>query len=1775
MTLPPKLRERNAAEAELNKEVKRLERRIKEKSSLVTLRKQVDSCSAAYDSLETSHYAWLDFLHADKPDPETAKQYLSTVDSWMLAIDKKYNDVIEKASAMLPSPDEDSEDTSLLDRTRVPSSPQAASPGNLTLDLSEAMAERIVAPNIDCMTFGENPRDWKLFEAEFEVNVKCHFKCEKKLVSYLLKFTSHKARLAVKPHVTSGSKQPFTDAWNELVSLFGTPAILARHILNDLKDGPSVVTADELLEFARDIQQAVNQLAHTPHESDIGGHAIIDDLLVRLSNSVHVRWSKTALKHKVANEVYPDINDFLKFIRLLAAESNDEYYGIDAAKRRATKSNIRYKDRKGAKKSENANSSFVSQEIQNAATVSSPQRQSGGRKTLPAKCLFCDKERHDLKSCGVFLGLEAAARWDQRLNKSKICWKCLCVSCSSHSKCKVNNPCDCAMPFHFLLHHKPCSAQTKVKPTNDVPCVRTSAGYTILPVIEVVCGGKLTYALQDSASTASYITADLAKSLNLSTIPSENFTRTINGTVDTNHHIIKSIKVRGKGQYTFQTLKNVFVCSQIPASPRTVALDPEEHPYLDGLDLQAQRNETVGLLIGSDSGLNRPLDCKEHPTSPKNYPYAVKYPLGWAISGPVNDTQILRPDTNDCAFIECRRRSAPERLDQIEADIRKMYDIERGDAGRVMSVEDKMVLEFWEREVKIDQYGHYELPIPFKDVGKKVPNNREYAMKRLRSLHKKLEKTGIHERYEIQLMSMVKDGFMEMVPEDCLGRDDGRVWYLPHFDVIRPDKPGKIRIVMDAKSEFEDVSLNKLCYQGPDMSNKLFNILLRFREYHAAWSADVTAMYLQVRIPVQQRDMLRVLWSQQGKVTEYRMTSHIFGGIWCAASSTFALRKAVEDARASAEVAEVVNRDFYVDDVLKSVSESLLSCRQPADVRDALAVGKFSLVKFQATHPDLLRDIAEHEHAPPIKTIKDEDHAKALGMHWNMSTDTFYYDVEVLRNINVTTKRLLLSATASLWDPLGCISPLLIPPKRLFQRAVRLGLGWDDQLPTDIINGWNEWFAGLHNIKDLQFPRAMLRENIGGARIEIHHFSDASEEAYGCAAYVRVEYPNGEIDVNLLCAKGRVAPIAHVTIPRLELTAAHLAAKMDVTLRQEMTAKVVESHFWSDSTVTLHYIRNTTLRLQTFVANRVSFIHLNTPVCRWHHVRTDVNIADIISRGVMSVDELPSTWINGPDFLSQPRNAWPPEVELNAPSEPLELKTAATVVSPAAHSSPDVDNDDQVTTNAEGDIHPLDVIIKKHSSAYFLFIIVAWWRRLCTKGEKQHGPIQVAEMLEAETFCVRHVQQQCYHKEIKELSRKDTGKKIIQVDINSPIRSLRPMLVDGILRVGGRLSHANPELTNTHPIILPRGHPLSLLIIRREHIKAHLGAEWTLSMLRQKYWVIGARHTLRKIRQKCVTCHRNFSMPKAQVMADLPPERCAKVTFAFTNTGVDLFGPFYVKVGRAQVKRWVTLFTCLSIRAIHLEVVYSMSADSFVMALQRFAARRGLPVSMRSDNGTNLVGAESELNTAWQEVNTDDIVIKARSKGIDWRFNPPKASEMGGVWERQIKTVRKCLTGILNPKVALDDETLLTALCEAENLVNSRPITRVSQDPEDGALTPNHLLMMKANVTDDHLNFNLGAIYRRNWKKVCMLKDQFWNKWSKEYLAEQQQRKVWDKQREDFKVNDIVLLADSNIPRSQWPLAIITKIFAGRDNLIREVELKTESSRLRRPVNKLVKLEAD
>ena len=308
-------------------------------------------------------------------------------------------------------------------------------------------------------------------------------------------------------------------------------------------------------------------------------------------------------------------------------------------------------------------------------------------------------------------------------------------------------------------------------------------------------------------------------------------------------------------------------------------------------------------------------------------------------------------------------------------------------------------------------------------------------------------------------------------------------------------------------------------------------------------------------------------------------------------------------------------------------------------------------------------------------------------------------------------------------------------------------------------------------------------------------------------------------------------------------------------------------------------------------------------------------------------------------------------------------------------------------------------------------------------------------------------------------------------------------------------------------------------------------------------------------------------------MADLPPERLIAGPMCFINTGVDLFGPFSVTIGRKSAKRWGVIFTCLSARAVHLEVVSSMDTDSFVMALMRFICRRGIPTKMLSDRGTNIVAAETELNAAWDSVDTEKLSLAARKKGIEWKFNAPKASNMGGVWERQIRTVRSCLNPILRAQTTLDDETLYTSLVEVENLINSRPITKVSEDPDDGVLTPNHLLIMHDNTEYSAQNLDLGAIFRRKWKRVMQIRNQFWKTWTTRYLQELQLRSKWTKESPEVKEGDIVLQMEAGSPRGVWPLAIITSIIKSHDGIVRSVNVKTSKSSYTRPVNKLVKLE--
>lgn len=346
-------------------------------------------------------------------------------------------------------------------------------------------------------------------------------------------------------------------------------------------------------------------------------------------------------------------------------------------------------------------------------------------------------------------------------------------------------------------------------------------------------------------------------------------------------------------------------------------------------------------------------------------------------------------------------------------------------------------------------------------------------------------------------------------------------------------------------------------------------------------------------------------------------------------------------------------------------------------------------------------------------------------------------------------------------------------------------------------------------------------------------------------------------------------------------------------------------------------------------------------------------------------------------------------------------------------------------------------------------------------------------------------------------------------------------------------------------------------------------------------WVIGCSTEVSSFIYKCVKCRKYRKGNQEQRMGDLPPERL-EATPPFTYSGMDCFGPFCVKEGRKDLKRYGLLFTCMCSRAIHIEVLDDLSADCFLNALRCFIAIRGNVGQLHCDQGTNFIGARNELLTqATQE--------KVKELGITFVFNPPASSHMGGVWERQIRTIRNVLKSILDQSASrLDTSSLRTFMYEAMAIVNSRPLTVESINDPVGLepLTPNHILTMKsAVISPPPGEFAKEDLYlQKRWKRVQYLANVFWTRWRKEYLLNLQQRSKWNKNRRNAKINDIVLLQEDCLPRNQWKLAKVVEVTPGADGRVRKVKLligdstrdnkgkHTTKTILERPIHKTILL---
>ena len=729
------------------------------------------------------------------------------------------------------------------------------------------------------------------------------------------------------------------------------------------------------------------------------------------------------------------------------------------------------------------------------------------------------------------------------------------------------------------------------------------------------------------------------------------------------------------------------------------------------------------------------------------------------------------------------------------------------------------------------------------------------------------------------------------------------------------------------------------------------------------------------------------------------------------------------------------------------------------------------------------------------------------------------------------TRRGILSTISSVYDPLGIAAPFLLVGKQILQDLCRTKLSWDEEVSEEFRVRWENWKSQLPALERFSMERCFKPENFGTVvSRQIHNFSDASSTGYGQASYLRIENAKGDIHCAFLMGKARVAPVKTTTIPRLELTTATVSVRVGEMIGNELDEPVESKTYWTESTTVLKHIRNDKKRFHVFVANRVQMIRDATNPDQWRYVELKLNPADDASRGFKG-NELSKQhrWITGPNFLWLPESEWPrPPIDLDA------ISVNDPEVKKVPVHSIDVNEGTDLLTR-----------LARFSDWYRMKRSIAWILRLKPNSSKKSlspkvvanreghtaglrdNPLQVEELEKAEKVILKLVQSNAFPTEIKTLKQiqredckngRDFAKaRKSEIKKTSSLYRLDPVLdQDGLIRVGGRLSKSQELPENfKHPVILPRKSFVVNLIVRDAHKRvAHAGRGITLNELRSQYWIVNANSVVSHLISKCVVCRRLRGRAGEQKMADLPEERITPAP-PFTYCGVDYFGPFLTKQGRKEVKRYGVLFTCLASRAVHIETADSLETDSFMNALRRFVNRRGPVREVRSDQGTNIVGAKNELKKALEEMDQSAIQrslcrdFKA-DWIIQWKQNPPAASHMGGVWERQIRSIRSILSALMRDfGRTLDDESFSTLLTEVECIINSRPLTVPSSDPEDlDPLTPNHILTSKSRVVmPPPGNFQRADVYlRERWKRVQYLSNVFWTRWRKEYAQSLQQR---------------------------------------------------------------------
>ena len=1655
------------------------------------------------------------------------------------------------------------------------------------------MMRQQLAPEVDMEVYDGNPLNYNYFLATFKEVVENNIDDPRGRLTRLIKYTKGEAKDAIKHCIELPANEGYIKAMKLLQKRFGDPHFILAKYRNEIRNLPILQFSNQkgFREFLNLIIRCKSFVCDDWNGLD--SPDTIQMLVSKLPLPLSDRWNRKVMILRQTTLREPRLADFVSFMEQETLLINDPLYSRDALGQGKTGYQLKQpvSRRKG----------IGTKALATTTNDNSP-------------CELCDQS-HDIENCPSFISKKVDER-SAFVKEKKLCFGCFkpmstkhnSRSCNDRRTCKI-----CGKRHPTTLHgYRPKSREGT--PSNDshpkepapTSCMASSTGKVIsmctVPVKvynPITRKSVVTLAMLDSCSQTTFVTNSLVKRLKMKGRPTNLSIKTINGEERKASTIIEGMIVEcassdlGSSQIK---LPKAYTNDDLPVDAEEIATESKVKgwSYLQHISRYfASEEQPVDLLIGADC--IKALEPLEFIKSQSNGPYAYRTKLGWCIVGPI--TKASRPSgaptcnriavrdvCNNCIGKHHFEISTSIKDNEIPDMLERMYNgdfVENTDKLKIsdaaFSEDEKQFMQLMDNNVQRSN-GKYVLPLPFRSEAT-LPNNRIVAEKRLAHLKRKFMKdTQFFNHYKAFIDALIKGGHAS---KSTSPPPHGKTWYLPHHGVYSPNKPEKLRVVLDCGAKFKGLSLNHILLSGPDLTNQIVGVLSRFRQDQIGIMADIQSMFYQVFVPPEQRSFLRFLWWDDNDLskspTDYQMHVHVFGSTSSPSCANYALRRtALDNAKNySPDVVDTLFSNFYVDDMLKSKSEEKESINFIRDVKNICSDGGFNLTKFVCNDSNVMSSFPAEDRGPAVRNIDFFENNvnatdRALGVGWNLLKDSFVFNVKLKEK--PATRRGMLSTVSSIYDPLGFISPFVLKGRMILQQLCTMKLGWDDEVPLSIAEDWTEWKAMLPQvINDITICRCIKPSGFGKiVDYSMHHFSDASEKGYGQSSYLRLVNGNGSIHCTLIMGKSRVCPTKFVSIPRLELCAAVLSTKISSLINKEFRFSNIKEYFWTDSQVVLSYLKNRSKRFKTFVANRLEQIKSSTNVEDWHYIKSADNPADIASRGINTKDKSQhEIWFNGPSFLWQPQHSWKYiDTDASISNQDCEVKSAMVTATKPTKSNEIVN------------------LVKRHSSWTVMRRIMAWVLRFIFNARtdcKRGHPLKVEEIEAGGHNIIQAVQAEVFSYEVKSLSTKQPLRP------TSSIFSLDPFIgEDNLLRVGGRLKRSNLNEDTKHPILLPKNHRLSDVVITWCHQRTgHGGRGYTLNELRQAgFWVVCGNSVVRKIIYKCVTCRilRGILRGRTaeQKMSDLPKERMMS-TPPFSYCGVDLFGPFIIKQRRTELKRYGVIFTCLCIRAVHLEVVNSLETDTFILALRRFIGRRGNIRLLRSDNGTNFVGTERELRKSIEDMDHKKIQTYLHELGADWewKYNPPASSHMGGVWERQVRSIRTILSSLLKTHgSSLNDESLHTLMIEAEAIVNSRPLTvdTLSDATSPTPLAPVNLLTMKSKVVlPPPGEFPKEDVYsKKRWRRVQHLANEFWSRWKSEFLQSLQMRRKWNKDRRNFMVGDVVLLKDQTLVdvRNHWPMGRVVNVYVGDDGRVRSVDLYVGkmNTMYRRPISKLVLL---